>query len=284
MQLVFVTGMSGAGKSQALKILEDLGFEAIDNLPLHLLSTVIEASQQRDAKRLALGVDVRSRDFTPRLLQEVLANWRTKLGSHVHLLFLDSDDEVLQRRFSETRRPHPLAKDRQVADGIATERALIGPLKSAADVIIDTSELKIATLRQMLIGHLIGDEKKVMVSVMSFSFRQGVPREADIVFDARFLRNPHHSPELRPMSGLEAKAAAYIEEDPDFKKFFLRISEMFTELLPRYGEEGKHYMTIAIGCTGGRHRSVFVAQKLAGFLEKSGYNVHLRHRDVDTVT
>lgn len=278
MKLVLVTGMSGAGKSLALKTLEDCGFEAIDNLPLSLLSALVTPEAQ--GRHLVVGWDIRSRDFSAEDSLDIIRSLRGRKNVDFTMLFLDSDDEVLRRRYSETRRRHPLAQDRQVTDGIGHERQLLKPLREAADMVIDTSEYEASALRNLLASQLALEERHLSVVVTSFSFKQGLPREADIVFDVRFLKNPHYVPELKPKTGLETEVGEYVESDEDFAPFFDNLTGLLAPLLPRYMAEGKHYLTIGIGCTGGRHRSVHVAQKLGGFLEASGYKVTVRHRDI----
>ncbi len=279
LRLVLVTGMSGAGRSLALRFLEDEGFEAIDNLPLSLLDGVVgEVGLKRP---IAVGVDIRTRDFAVRPVLEQLDALAANPRFATTLLFVDCEDEVLGRRFTETRRRHPLAEDRPVADGIAAERRLVAPLRERADLMIDTSRLTPADFRAQLLGH-VGNEAAggMAIFITSFSFRQGLPREADLVFDVRFLANPHYEPALRPLSGRDEAVADYVQRDPGFAPFFDHLTQMLTPLLPRYEREGKSYLTIAIGCTGGRHRSVFTAERLASWLSDEGRRVHLGHRDI----
>ena len=279
MKLVLVTGMSGAGKSVALKTLEDCGFEAIDNLPLTFIPAV--ASSSAATRNLALSADIRSRDFSVERFLEILQPLRANQNIQCSIVFLDSDNEVLRRRFTETRRRHPLALDRAVTDGIRHERELIEGLRDVADLVIDTSEYQAAKLREVITSHFTGAENDLSLVLTSFSFKRGIPREADIVFDVRFLKNPHYDPTCKPLTGKDALVGAYIEADADFAGFYERITGLLLPLLPRYRQEGKKYLTIAIGCTGGRHRSVYMVQKLGGFLQKNDYNVILRHRDVE---
>jgi UPF0042 nucleotide-binding protein len=278
MRLILVTGMSGAGKSVTLKTFEDLGFEAIDNLPLEFLAGV--AGSGSHSRPLVVGSDIRSRDFSVEHFTEVINSLRKNPAIDFKMIFLDSDDEVLRRRFTETRRRHPLAMDRTVPDGIRHERELIGRLREVADEIIDTSDYEAAQLRQFITSHFANEARDLSVVLTSFSFKYGIPREADMVFDVRFLKNPHYDPALKKLSGLDALVGAYIESDKDFSGFFRHITDLVTPLLPRYLEEGKQYLTIAIGCTGGRHRSVYTTQKLGDFLSRNGYNITLRHRDI----
>lgn len=278
-RLVVVTGMSGAGRSTALRVLEDEGYEAIDNLPLSLLYAVVnEVGLQRP---IAVGVDIRTRDFAVGPVVDELDRLAGNPDFAITLLFVDCDDEVLVRRFTETRRRHPLAQGRPVADGIAVERRLVAPLRERADLTIDSSHLTPADFREHLLGRFGLDSALGMtVFVTSFSFRQGLPREADLVFDVRFLVNPHYDPELKPLSGQDAAVADFVERDPGFAPFFDHLTGMLEGLLPRYEREGKSYLTIALGCTGGRHRSVFTAERLAAWLGDHGRPVHLGHRDI----
>lgn len=278
MKLVLVTGMSGAGKSQALKALEDCGFEAIDNIPLAFLPALVASADQES--RLVVGCDIRGRDFSAGHFIEVIGRLRGADGLDFTMLFLDSDDEVLRRRYTETRRRHPLAQDRPVVDGIAHERQLLAPLREIADEVIDTSDYEAAVLRKIIVAQFAEAERALSVILSSFSFKLGLPRDADMVFDVRFLKNPHYDAQLRPLTGLDARVGAYVESDEGFAGFFERLTAFLTPLLPRYLDEGKSYLTIAVGCTGGQHRSVHVVQKLGAFLEGRGYNVTLRHRDI----
>jgi len=279
MKLVLVTGMSGAGKSVALKTLEDSGFEAIDNMPLSFLPAL--TSSDIGTRHLAVGTDSRSRDFSVEHFLKISDLLRNNRAIEFKILFLDSDDEVLRRRFTETRRRHPLALDRTVLDGIRHERQMIARLRSVADIVLDTSELPPAELRTLVNGHFAAADKQLSVVITSFSFKRGLPREADMLFDVRFLKNPYYDPALKQLSGLDASVGAYIESDDDFDGFFTRLAGFVQPLLPRYIDEGKHYLTIAIGCTGGQHRSVYVTEKLGAFLQKANYNVTIRHRDLE---
>lgn len=279
MKLILVTGMSGAGKSIALKTLEDSGFEAIDNLPLSFFPYIVNSSS--GTRHLAIGNDIRSRDFSTQHFLGVINELRSNPNIDFKLLFLDCDDETLRRRFTETRRRHPLSLDRPVLDGIHHERELISKLREVADLVIDTSETEPATLRKVVISNFAQDERNLFVVLTSFSFKNGVPREADMVFDVRFLKNPHYDEQLRQFSGLDENVGRYIESDHDFSAFFNNLTTLVSPLLPRYMEEGKNYLTIAIGCTGGKHRSVYIAHKLGKFLEQQGYNITTRHRDLE---
>lgn len=280
-KLALITGMSGAGKSVALKTLEDAGYEAIDNIPLPLLPSVIDGGHVGNC--LAVGVDIRNQLFKAdqflRSVAELKANGLVELT----VIYLDCDDEVLQRRYTETRRTHPLARDRTVLDGIEQERRLIGTIKEHADISIDTSDTKAADLRRIIQGHVAAAEDSLTVHVMSFSFKKGVPREADSVIDVRFLKNPHYVEALQPLTGQNQRVGEYIESDAHFANFFDRLCLLMLPLLPRYKEEGKNYFTLAIGCTGGKHRSVYVAEKITERINTEGVHASLRHRDMPVV-
>ena len=280
-RVTLLTGLSGAGKTVALKALEDAGYEAVDNLPLSLLGSLVRAGG-RATPALAIGIDVRTRDFAPDPVVAALAELRGQRDVEARLVFLDADDEVLRRRFTETRRRHPLAIDRPVLDGIQAERGLLWPLRERADVVIDTSALSQGELRQVVTERLAADLRPgLTVGIVSFAYRHGLPREADLVFDVRFLANPHYVAELQPLTGRETAVGDFIERDSGFRPFFDGLDAMLGALLPRYEREGKSYLTVAIGCTGGRHRSVFVAERLARRLEEAGRRVSLAHRDLD---
>ena len=276
MKLILITGMSGAGKSVALKTLEDCGFEAIDNIPLAFLPSLAESR----AGNLVVGADIRGRDFSVDRFIETISLLKNNPSLDFKMLFLDSDDEVLRRRFTETRRRHPLAQDRPVLDGIHHERSLITKLRDMADKIIDTSEYEAAELRKVITSYFASEERNLSVVLTSFSFKTGIPRDADIVFDVRFLKNPHYDPALQHLTGLDASVGNLIESDRDFASFYAHLTGLILPLLPRYLEEGKNYLTIAIGCTGGQHRSVYLVEKLGAFLCEHGYNVTLRHRNL----
>ncbi len=279
-RLLVVTGMSGAGRSTALKILEDMGYEAVDNLPLSLLSNLVGPQSSRPP--LALGVDVRTRDFDVAALLAALDSLAIRHNLDLKVVFLDCEEDRLVRRYTETRRRHPLAGDRPVSDGIRLERHRVWPLRDRADLVIDTTALTPADLKRLLHGHFALDAAPgITLFVTSFSYRHGVPRDADLVFDVRFLRNPHYVPALRPLGGRDDAVGAFIEADPDFRPFFDRLCAWLAPLLPRYEQEGKSYLTISIGCTGGRHRSVYVAERLAAWLGTEGRPVGLAHRDLD---
>lgn len=275
--VVLVTGMSGAGKTTVLKAFEDLGFEALDNVPLSLLSRVIDGDDKAD-QPLAIGVDIRTRDFDVDALIEAV----TGLG--IKVLFVDCGDEELLARYTATRHRHPLATDRPVLDGVRLERKLLAKLLSAADLHLDTTGRTPYDVKDFLAQNFGGDEdshhRAMAVFVTSFSYRQGLPRDADLVFDVRFLRNPHYDPALRPLTGQNKAVQDFIAKDPDLNDFMDRLTGLLTPLVPRYAVEGKSYLTIAVGCTGGKHRSVYVAEKLAAWLDKNLTRVRLAHRDM----
>ncbi len=277
--VLLVTGMAGAGRSLALDTAEDLGYEVIDNLPLALIPSLFVGASHRP---LALGVDLRTRDFSIAHFLEVIAALHASPSLAPRLVFLDCVDYVLLRRFSETRRRHPLAVDRPVARGIETERRLVQPIKSRADLVIDTSALRPADFRRLLGGHLSlsGESGNgLVVFVTSFSYRHGLPMEADLVVDVRFLRNPHYQADLRDKTGRDPAVAAYIAEDPAFDPFFEGLTTWLKPLLQLYEAEGKSYLTFALGCTGGRHRSVYTAERLARWLTQEQQQVVIAHRD-----
>ncbi len=283
-RLVIVTGMAGAGRTSVLKRLEDQGFEAIDNLPIPLIERFIRLDEELE-RDLAVGIDSRTRAFDPRRLARLVERFaRVNPQVAVTLLFCDCDDEALQRRFTETRRRHPLAADRPVQDGIAAERALLAPLRAAADVVIDTTQLSLPELHRVLAGYFpqAQDAPGLTISLVSFAYRRGLPREADLVIDVRFLQNPHYVAALKPLTGLDPSVQAHVRDDPDFDSFMARLEALVVPLLPRYLAEGKSYLTIAIGCTGGQHRSVFVATLLADTLRRAGYEVSTSHRELAT--
>jgi len=280
--VVLVTGLSGAGKASILRMLEDLGFETVDNPPLSVLEDVVA---EGDAVPIAAGVDVRTRGFEAEDLLTLMARLRLRPGVAPQLLFATADEAVLQRRFSETRRRHPLAPGgslgASVAEGIAREARLLAPLLDAADTVIDTSDLPLPELRRQVEQRFGGGGQGGMaVAVMSFGFPKGLPREADLVLDLRFLHNPHYDPALRPLTGRDAAVAEFIRADPGFEPFWQRMTALLDPLLPRYAQEGKKYLTVALGCTGGQHRSVLLAELLAAHLAAQGWRVDLTHREL----
>lgn len=278
-RVLLVTGMSGAGRSTALKTLEDMGYEAFDNLPISLMSALVE-SAAADARAIAVGANLRTRGFAIENMLEALGAVAGRSGRELKVLFIDCDDELLQRRYTENRRLHPLAGELPVIDGIRLERRLVSALRDRADLVIDTSNLTAADLRRLVTGHFALATTGLRLFVTSFAYRHGIPRDADLVFDVRFLDNPHYVPELRQLTGRDPAVAAHIEHDPDCATFMSRLWGLLEPLLSRYEREGKTYLTIAIGCTGGRHRSVYVAERLAARLEAAGLWVGLRHRDL----
>ena len=282
--VVVVTGLSGAGKATILRMLEDLGFESIDNPPLSVLEEVV---REGGSVPLAIGADARTRGFDTEGLLALMHRLQAVPGTAPQLLYVTAEDAVLLRRFSETRRRHPLAPGGSlggsVADGIAREQALLAPLRDAADWVIDTTERPLPELRRLVERRFrpdSGGTHRMAVAVMSFAFPRGLPREADLVFDLRFLRNPHYDPRLRPQTGRDPAVAAFIQEDPDFAPFWERMTALLDPLLPRYAAEGKKYLTVALGCTGGKHRSVLLAEMLSAHLAKQGWRVDLTHREL----
>jgi UPF0042 nucleotide-binding protein len=285
--VVLVTGVSGAGKSSALKLLEDLGYEAVDNMPLSLVSRLVLGADAPDARviegaPLAIGVDIRTRDFDANAFLILLDRLSKESKISASLLFIDCDEVVLGRRFEATRRRHPLAADRPVIDGIRHERQIMAPLQSRADLVIDTTDFALGDLKARLdITYGLSDDPGLAIFVQSFSFKHGVPRAADLVFDVRFFANPFYDLTLRPLTGQSDAVQAFIGKDPAFDGFFGHLTGMIGPLLPRYRAEGKSYLTIAFGCTGGRHRSVFLAEHFAAWLDNQGWHNDVRHRDLD---
>lgn len=279
-ELVIVTGISGAGKATALKAFEDLGFHAVDNLPLELLvefARLVEKSGEiEDA---AIIVDIRE-GMTLDLLPEILKSVKTVLSTRV--VFLDAKDEVLVRRYSETRRPHPLRKQETVSRSIVEERQLLDPIRNVADTLIDTSNFNVHELRAHIQSRFGRGEQvnHLLVSCLSFGFKNGVPLDADMVFDVRFLPNPHFVPEFRKLTGQDPRVAAYVRGFPQTEEFLERVTGLMLYLLPHYVAEGKSYLTIAFGCTGGMHRSVMMAEEMAARLKVAGYQVKALHRDM----
>jgi RNase adapter protein RapZ len=278
--VLLLSGMSGAGLSTTLNILEDMGYEAVDNLRLDLIVPWVDGAPKD--KALAVVIDARNASFSSEALLQIYARLQERKDSAPRLVFLDAADEKLQQRFSETRRRHPLALDRPVSDGIHKERALLACLRDVADQVIDTSALSIHDLKRHITGaYALGKPQGISLYVMSFSYRQGIPREADLVFDVRFLSNPYWDRKLRPLTGFSPDVAAYIQKDGDYESFMNHLTGLLLPLLPRYQLEGKSYLTIAVGCTGGRHRSVFIAEQLATTLTQQGYTVGTGHRDIE---
>jgi UPF0042 nucleotide-binding protein len=280
-QLVILTGLSGSGKRSVLNTFEDLGFYCVDNLPVALIPTFSELYEggRGEVERAALLVDAREGAQIAQLpgIYRQLSTERAAT-----LVFIEASDAVLQRRFSETRRPHPLGKGGSIADGIREERRRMAPIRRLADVIIDTSKFSVHELRQIIIDRFQGSGRRpLLVSVVSFGFRYGIPADADLVFDVRFLPNPHFVPRLRPFSGKDPRVARYIRSFPQTGEFLRRIESLLGYLIPHYIREGKSYLTIALGCTGGRHRSVALAEVIRRSLQRKGYSAKVVHRDLD---
>ncbi len=278
---MILTGLSGSGKGSVLKAFEDLGFYCVDNLPVDLIPTLSELAMQggREYQRLVMLVDAREGTSL-----KVLPSAYRRLARlyPATLVFVEASDEVLLRRFSETRRPHPLSRDHSIRDGIRRERQMMAPIRRVADVVIDTSRFNVHELRKFVIDRFQNEEKRPMlISVVSFGYRFGVPTDADLVFDVRFLPNPHFVPSLRPYSGKEKKVARYVMSFRQSKGFLRRVDDMLGYLIPRYIDEGKSYLTIAFGCTGGRHRSVALGEAVARKLGGRGYQAKVVHRDID---
>jgi UPF0042 nucleotide-binding protein len=279
-RIVLVTGPSGAGRSTAVRALEDLGFEVIDNLPLSLLPRLAKGPPLE--KPLALGLDVRNRDFKAEKLARTPERLAEMFGEPAEILFLDASDVVLLRRFSETRRPHPLSPDGAPATGIAIERALLAPIRARADVLIDTSDLSPHDLRAAVERWFAPPGgRPLSVSIESFSYKRGLPAGLDIAMDCRFLRNPHWDETLRPRDGRDPEVAAYVEADPRFEPFLARLRDLVLLLLPAYREEGKSHLAIGLGCTGGQHRSVMLVERLSQALAEEGWRVSKRHRELE---
>jgi UPF0042 nucleotide-binding protein len=279
-RIVLVTGPSGAGRSSALKVLEDAGFEVVDNLPLRLLPALIGTTGPDN--HIALGIDPRNRDFSTNGVIDALGQLAGTAGLAPELLYLDCSTDVLLRRFSETRRRHPLAPDDRPSEGIMRELEMLGPLRARADVLIDTSDLNVHQLRAEVEHWFAPDgQRHLSVSVQSFSYKRGLPRSVDMVFDCRFLTNPYWEPSLRTLNGTDEAVAQYVSADPRFEVFSQKVLDLSLHLLPAYRDEGKSYLSIAFGCTGGQHRSVVMAQTHALQLADAGWQVSIRHRELD---
>ena len=280
-RIVILTGLSGSGKGTILKAFEDLGFYCVDNLPVDLLPTLSELAMLggRAYERVALLVDAREREN----LKKLPATYRRLASKYpVALVFVEASDVALLRRFSETRRPHPLGDGRRISEGIRRERQIMAPIRRLADTVIDTSHFTVHELRKFVIDRFQAEHRRpLVVSVVSFSYRFGIPADADLVFDVRFLPNPYFVQGLRRYSGRERKVAQYVLSFREARGFLRRVVELLVYLLPRYIEEGKSYLTIAFGCTGGRHRSVVLSEAVAQSLEKRGYGPKVIHRDID---
>ena len=279
-ELVVLTGMSGSGKLSALKAFEDLGYYSVDNLPLELVPRFADlVRQSAEIQRAALVVDVREGirlDGFPKILTQVRKTLPTRV------VFLEANDDVLVRRFSETRRPHPMGRTQTVVEGIRAERKRLEPIRNVADIIIDTTKFNVHELRAHINAQFErgAESKNLTISTTSFGFKNGVPADADLVFDVRFLPNPHFVPEFRKLTGRHPKVAKYVRGFPQTKEFLDKATEMLKFLLPHYVDEGKSYLTVAFGCTGGQHRSVFIAEEMKKRLEAAGHRVKTVHRDM----
>ncbi|MCD1617036.1 RNase adapter RapZ [Salipiger marinus] len=279
-RVVLVTGPSGAGRSTAINVLEDLGFEAIDNIPLRLIPRLLDGAAL--TRPMALGVDVRNRDFSVQGLLDLHRDLGTRPGLAPQLLYLDASPSVLARRYSETRRRHPLAPDAAFTEGIARELALLDEARAVADILIDTSELSPHELRDQL-QHWFAQrlDLRMAVSLQSFSYKRGLPQGLDWVFDCRFLDNPHWQPDLRPLTGLDARVRAHVEADPLFDPFVTRLVDLALFALPACKTEGKAHLSFGFGCTGGKHRSVTVTETMSRALAEHGWQVSTRHRELE---
>lgn len=280
-QLVILTGLSGSGKSTVLKAFEDMGFYCVDNLPVELMPIFAElhAAGEGDFSRAALLVDARE---GPQL-QKLPALLKHLRKDHpITLVYIDASDDALLRRYSETRRPHPLGKEQSVRESLRHERAMMEPIHKIADVVIDSTHFNVHELRQFITERFKNPDKRPMlVSVVSFGYKFGVPSDSDLVFDVRFLPNPHFVPALRRYTGKDPKVRKYIQSFPQTGEFLRRIEGLLTYLIPHYIQEGKSYLTISIGCTGGKHRSVMLAEQLKKSLEKRGFSAKVTHRDME---
>lgn len=281
-RVLLVTGLLGAGKTTALRVLEDLGWETIDNFPVRMLERLIDTPGGSDIRApLAIGFDSRTRGFDPHRVIALVKNLSQREDLQLTTLFLDCSGQEIERRYNETRRPHPLAGDMPAAAGIAAERELLEPLRRWADVVISTTEYSANQLQQSIRAQFAPEPGAGMtVTVTSFGFARGMPPLADLVFDMRFLDNPHWEPELKPQTGQDRAVGEYIRKDPAFAEAYTRIRDLLLLLLPRYQAQGKAYVTIAFGCTGGRHRSVFVAEQIAAALREAGFSPTLLHRNL----
>lgn len=278
-ELVIITGMSGSGKASALKAFEDLGYYCVDNLPVSLIPRFAElAVQSAETPRTALVVDIRE-GSSLELLPGILKSIRKTLPTRI--IYLEASDAALLRRFSETRRPHPFGKDEPVRASLAAERRHLRPIRAIADLVIDTSKFNVHELRAHVTDRFQHKTtgKNILVSCVSFGFKHGVPEDADLMFDVRFLPNPHFVPAFRPLTGRHPRVAKYIRSFPQTQEFINRISELLVYLLPHYIHEGKSYLTISFGCTGGQHRSVMIAEDVGKRLRKAGYRIKVVHRD-----
>jgi UPF0042 nucleotide-binding protein len=279
-QIILVTGPSGAGRSTAINVLEDLQLEVIDNMPLHLLPRLLDGPAT--AKPLALGIDTRNRDFSVAAFLDMVETLALRPDTDLTLLYLDCQSDVLLRRFSETRRRHPMAPAESAEVGVQRELDLLIPIRQRADVLVDTSDLNVHQLRAEIERLFsFADNAGLAVSLHSFSYKRGLPRGIDMVFDCRFLRNPYWEPALQALDGRDPRVAAHVAGDPRFAPFFDRVLDLTQMLLPAYAEEGKSHLAIAFGCTGGQHRSVVLVETLATALAETGQPVSIRHRELE---
>ncbi|MDR7484854.1 MAG: RNase adapter RapZ [Armatimonadota bacterium] len=283
MQFVIITGLSGAGKSTALKVFEDLGFFCVDNLPPALLPKFADLCLHSDGRirRVALGIDIRGREFFDELFAAV--DGVSRLGVRAEILFLDAADEVLVRRFKETRRKHPLAQSGSILDGIHAERRRLEAIKGRAHRIIDTSALAVRDLRDEIASTYLRDRvraRQLEISLVTFGYKYGIPMDADMLFDVRFLPNPHYQEGLRRLPGTHARVRKFVLDQPETREFMERLNEFCDYLLPQFVREGKTHLTVGLGCTGGRHRSVVLGEVLARHLRRLGHRVRVRHRDL----
>lgn len=276
-RLLLVTGMSGAGKSTVLDTLEDMGWDVVDNLPADLLDSFVNGGEQCRTASVAVAMDARSRGFDPERLPELI---RSIEGVEPEILYLDCSGTELMRRYDETRRRHPLAQDRPAEDGIARERQMTMPLRNGADSVLDTTDLSPAELRDELQRRYGGDSDQPVLTIASFAFARGISRTADLVFDLRFLPNPHWVDELRPLTGEERPVRDYLAREPVWGETMERVESLLIDWIPRYWAAGKSYVTVAFGCTGGRHRSVAAAVEMAERLRGAGFAPNVRHRDL----
>ena len=277
--LVVITGMSGSGKASVMKAFEDLGYYCVDNLPIGLIPRFADlAKQSSEIEKAALVTDIREGEQL-RKLPAIIRSLRRQVN--VTVIFLEASDDVLQRRFSETRRPHPLGKGSTVKDALSQERRMLQPIRALADIVVDSSRFNVHELRAHITSKFTpgSSDKDILVSVVSFGYKAGLPEDADLLFDVRFLPNPHFVPEFRPFTGRHPRVAKYIRSFPQTQEFIDRISDLLVYLLPHYVREGKSYLTIAFGCTGGQHRSVLISEEVKKRLTKAGYRVKVTHRD-----
>jgi len=280
-QLVIITGLSGSGKTLTSRCFEDLGYYCVDNLPVKLIPTFIDLCSKttEEITKIALVIDIRERDFLGDF-DHVYGD--LKRSHKVKLIFLEAVDEMLARRYSESRRPHPLSPDNSIIKGIQREREILQGVRQHADLIIDTSKLSVHELKSFIIDYIEGEKRKsLLLSIVSFGYKFGIPYDSDLVFDVRFLPNPYFVEELQGKTGLHSQVGEYVTADSNYKEFMLKVENLLLFLIPHYIVEGKTYLTISVGCTGGRHRSVVVAKKIKDMLCNHNYKVKLVHRDID---